>query len=69
MEYLKSIGRTQMKDKFCVKKKTFLLIAGIFYSGLGLALASAGIIFTRNYLFYRQLIEKREDNDPLFLLI
>lgn len=49
-----------MKDKFCVKKKTLLLIAGIFFSGLGLALASAGIIFTRNYLFYRQLIEKRE---------
>lgn len=29
----------------------------IFY--LGLAMASAGIIFTRNYLFYSQLIEKR----------
>jgi len=42
------------------KEKTLLLIVGFFYSGLGLALASAGIIFTRNYLFYRQLIEKRE---------
>ncbi len=31
----------------------------IFYSGL--ALASAGIIFTRNYLFYSQLIEKELD--------
>ena len=31
-----------------------------FYSGLGMALASAGIIFTRNYLFYRQLIGKRD---------
>lgn len=30
----------------------------IFY--LGLAMASAGIIFTRNYLFYSQLIEKRD---------
>lgn len=98
-----------MKDKFCVKKKTLLLIAGIvwmilgyedyrpfwhffdwkaylimacmmsggigfraagifpeifiafFYSGLGLALVSAGVIFTRNYLFYGQLIEKDQD--------
>ena len=31
-----------------------------FYSWLGMALASEGIIFTRNYLFYRQLIGKRE---------
>lgn len=31
-----------------------------FYSGLGLALASAGIIFTKNYMFYSQLIEKEQ---------
>lgn len=49
-----------MKDKFCVKKKNVAADCRHFYSGLGLALASAGIIFTRNYLFYRQLIEKRE---------
>ena len=43
-----------MKTKFCVKKKTLLLIAGFnvafFYSGLGLALALAGVTFIRNYL-------------------
>jgi hypothetical protein len=42
------------------KEKTLLLIAGFFLFRAGVALASAGIIFTRNYLFYRQLIEKRE---------
>jgi len=44
-----------MKDEFCVKKKRCCWLPPFFYSGLGLALASAGIIFTRNYLFYRQL--------------
>ena len=33
----------------------------IFYSGLGLALALAGVIFTKNYMFYNQLIEKEQD--------
>ena len=32
-----------------------------FYSGLGFALALAGVIFTRNYLFYNQLIEAEQD--------
>ena len=36
-----------MKTKFC-----------FFYSGLGLALASAGVMFTRNYLLYGQVIAK-----------
>ena len=36
-----------MKSKFC-----------FFYSGLGLALASAGVMFTRNYLLYGRLIAK-----------
>lgn len=34
------------------------IFIAFFYSGLGLALALAGIIFTRNYLLYNQLIEK-----------
>lgn len=33
------------------------IFIAFFYSGLGLALALAGIIFTRNYLLYNQLIE------------
>ena len=33
----------------------------LFYSGLGLALALAGVIFTRNYLFYSQLMEKKQN--------
>ena len=33
----------------------------IFYSGLGLALALAGVIFTKNYMFYNRLIEKEQD--------
>ena len=37
------------------------MFIAFFYSGLGLALASAGVIFTRNYLFYSQLIEKGQD--------
>ena len=34
------------------------IFIAFFYSGLGLALALAGIIFTRNYFLYNQLIEK-----------
>lgn len=48
-----------MKTKFCVKKKTLLLIAGVVWmiagfnvARLGMALALAGVIFTRNYLCY-----------------
>lgn len=37
------------------------IFIAFFYSGLGLALASAGVIFTRNYLLYSQLIEKEQD--------
>ena len=37
------------------------MFIAFFYSGLGLALALAGVIFTRNYLFYSQLIEKKQD--------
>ena len=33
-----------------------------FYSGLGLALALAGVIFAKNYLFYHQLIEKENES-------
>ena len=40
-----------MKTKFCVKKKTLLLITGIVW----MALALAGVIFTRNYLCYSRL--------------
>lgn len=31
-----------------------------FYSGLGIALASAGVLFTKNYLSYNQLVEKEQ---------
>ena len=34
------------------------IFIAFFYSGLGLALALAGVIFTKNYMFYNQLIEK-----------
>lgn len=37
------------------------IFIAFFYSGLGLALALAGIIFTRNYLLYNQLIEKEQN--------
>ena len=37
------------------------MFIAFFYSGLGLALALAGIIFTRNYLFYNKLIEKEQN--------
>ena len=37
------------------------IFIAFFYSGLGLALVSAGVIFTKNYLFYGQLIEKEQD--------
>lgn len=37
------------------------IFIAFFYSGLGLALASAGVIFTRNYLLYSQLMEKEQD--------
>ena len=51
-----------MKTKFCVKKKTLLLIAGIVWmiagfnvARLGMALALVGVIFTRNHLCYSRL--------------
>lgn len=37
------------------------MFIAFFYSGLGFALALAGVIFTRNYLFYNQLIEEEQD--------
>ena len=33
-----------------------------FYSGLGLALALAGVMFTINHLFYNHLIQKEQDS-------
>ena len=33
-----------------------------FYSGLGLALALAGVMFTKKYLFYNHLIQKEQDS-------
>ena len=37
------------------------MFIAFFYSGLGFALALAGVIFTRNYLLYNQLIEEEQD--------
>lgn len=33
------------------------VFVAFFYSGLGCALASAGVVFARNYVCYNQLIE------------
>ena len=57
-----------MKNRLCVKKRTLLLLAGLvwltagvafFYSGLGCALALAGVLFGNNYLHYHQLMEEK----------
>lgn len=37
------------------------IFIAFFYSGLGFALVLAGVVFTRNYLFYRQLMEKEQN--------
>ena len=59
-----------MKKRFHVKKRTLLLIAGIVWLiagfnvarlGLGCALALAGVVFTRNYFCYKQLIAKEQE--------
>ena len=34
------------------------IFVAFFYSGLGLALASAGVLFSRNYVLYSRLTEK-----------
>ena len=34
------------------------IFVAFFYSGLGLALALAGVLFSRNYVFYSRLTEK-----------
>lgn len=34
------------------------IFVAFFYSGLGLALALAGVLFGRNYVFYSRLMEK-----------
>lgn len=36
------------------------IFVAFFYTGLGFALASAGVIFTRNYLLYHTLVEKEQ---------
>ena len=41
----------------CIFPEIFI---AFFYSGLGLALASAGMLFTGNYLFYNRLIENEK---------
>lgn len=59
-----------MKKRFHVKKRTLLLIAGIVWLiagfnvarlGIGGALALAGVVFTRNYFGYKQLIAKEQE--------
>ena len=41
---------------------TCMMSGGIgFYSGLGCALALAGVVFTRNYFCYKQLIVKEQE--------
>ena len=37
------------------------IFIAFFYSGLGCALALAGVVFTKNYLCYDQLIEKAQE--------
>ena len=49
-----------MKDKFCVKKKNVAADCRHFLFRAGSGTGISGNNFTRNYLFYRQLIEKRE---------
>ena len=50
----KNIRRTQRKAKFCVKKKSLLLIVGIVWM-------IAGVMFTRNYFLYNQLVEEEQN--------
>lgn len=42
------------------------IFVAFFYSGLGCALALAGVVFTGNYFCYKQLIAK--EGNPLFIL-
>ena len=37
------------------------IFVAFFYSGLGCALALAGVVFTRNYFCYKQLITKEQE--------
>lgn len=37
------------------------IFVAFFYSGLGCALALAGVVFTRNYFCYKQLIAKEQE--------
>jgi len=37
------------------------IFVAFFYSGLGCALALAGVLFAKNYLCYYQLIEKEKE--------
>ena len=59
-----NVARLGVISYLNIDRKTYLYLMSIiafFYSGLGLALALAGIIFTRNYLFYNKLIEKEQN--------
>lgn len=59
-----------MKDKFCVKKKTLLLIAGIFLFRAGDGTGICGNYFYKK-LFILQAVdwEERGTMSPLFLWI
>ncbi len=37
------------------------IFVAFFYSGLGMALALAGVLFTRNFLLYEKLIKKEQE--------
>ena len=59
-----NVARLGILSYRVIDRKWYLyLFSGVafFYSGLGCALALAGVVFTRNYFCYKQLIVKEQE--------
>ena len=59
-----NVARLGILSYQVIDRKWYLYLfsaVAFFYSGLGCALALAGVVFTRNYFCYKQLIVKEQE--------
>ena len=59
-----NVARLGILSYRVIDRKWYLYLFSVvsfFYSGLGCALALAGVVFTRNYFCYKQLIVKEQE--------
>lgn len=59
-----NVARLGILSYRVIDRKWYLYLFSVvsfFYSGFGCALALAGVVFTRNYFCYKQLIVKEQE--------